>query len=81
MLSGCGAGMFNTVDGSFTTVQVGIMQDLADTLALTLTNGGDDFEMCIPPANGSPTELITAFVARNTPGAISSRRIKRFFIG
>lgn len=81
MLSGSEAAMFNTDDGAVTAAQIASLETMAATLTATVTDGTNSWEICLPPANGDPTEEITDYKARVTPAVITSRRIRQFLIG
>lgn len=81
MLSGSAASMFNTSDGAVTSAHITQLETMAATLDTVLTDGNNDFELCLPPANGDPFEYITDYKARVTPAVVTSRRIRQFLIG
>lgn len=81
MLSGSASAMFNTTDGGVTSTELTALNTLASLLEATVSNGGDDFLICIPPAGADPYEDIEEIVARHTPSMVRSRRIRQFLIG
>jgi hypothetical protein len=80
-ISGSITADFDEITGAVLAAQVVLMQALANTLLDPLTGPDDTWELCIPPTDADPTEVITAARARATPGVIRSRRIKSMFIG
>lgn len=81
MMSGCATSMFDTADGSITNTEVAAMQSLGESMEAVLDAMEDTFQLCIPPSGTDPYEDIVDVLARSTPGAISSRRVRRFFVG
>lgn len=81
MLSGSEAAMFNTTDGAVTAAEIALLETMMATLSATITEGTDEFELCIPASNGDAVQHITDYKARVTPSVITSRRIRQFLIG
>lgn len=81
MLSGSEAAMFNVSDGAVTASEIAGLDTMATALLVKITQGLDEFQLCIPGAGADPPELITDFKSRVTPAVITSRRIRQFLIG
>ena len=73
--------MFNNNDGSVNAAAVAVLQTLADLFDAGLAGGGDEFELVLPATDALPVEPVTKSLARVTPSALKSRRVKQYLIG
>lgn len=81
MLSGSAQAMFNQGDGSVTVAARAIVQAVADELDNDISDGTDTFELVIPATDTLPVEGVVKCLARVTPSALKSRRVKQYLIG
>ena len=81
MLSGTAVSMLNTADGAITPTEITAMADLVDALIDPITIDEEAFAPYLLPVGIIDGEPITAGLARKTPAAIRSRRVRGFSIG
>lgn len=81
MLSGSVDSMFDSTDGSVTAVERIALEVLGDLLMAILSSNGNSFQLCIPPTDVLPEEVITSTRGRVTPSVVTTRRIRQFLIG
>lgn len=81
MLSGGATSMFDTDDGSVSTVEITALTALGGTFETGLSAAGNSFKLCIPATDVLPMETVFDSIGRETPSVVTSRRIRQFLIG
>ena len=81
MLSGTPVSHIDTTDGSLTASAETIMNALAAALIGTLSVGSDEFQPGIPAVGTDTWQDFVDYLSRQTPSAVTSRRIRQFLIG
>lgn len=81
MLSGGVESLFNDLDGSVASVEVGLLTILGTAFMVDLTSTDNTYEMVIFQKNPEVISIPIKARGRLTPAVLRSRRIKQFIVG